>query len=282
MRGANLTGRQLADTLNVRYLLEGSVQRFNNRVKVITQLIDPRRNDSHLFADNREFQLTDPFALQDEVADWVTGNLLRVMPVGAAPNAHVQPKDSAAYEAFLKGRLHENSRTRDGLTNAIAAFEESLRLDPGFAPTQAALALAYGRWGVYGHPGANGEYEAYGRALALADRAVQLDPRLGNAHSTRAYLMSKAFGPAAEVSRSFDLALDLLPSSPDIHILYASFLGREGRFANALRESEIASRLDPFSPGRGMPVWPGTRSPRATSSLRCDPPSEQTGSSRSS
>lgn len=247
----NLTSRQIADTLNVRYVLEGSVQHQANRVKVIAQLIDPRRHDAHLAAWDTVFLFVELFSLQESVAKWIVDHLTHSLGVGGQTDAAFsRARVPAAYDAYLHGRALANSRTREGLTAAIKELERSVQLDSLYAPAQAALAFTYGLWGAYAHGPPYANYETFGRALLLADRAARIDPNSGDAAATRSYLLSRVFAPDAEIERGFRHALNLLPASADVQVLYATFLTRKGDGRQALHHAQRAVTLDPVSVGR--------------------------------
>lgn len=249
LSAARLTTRQIADTLRVRNVMEGSIQRVNTRLNVNVQLIDGQ-TERHVWSDSRVFEISDVFRLSEDVARWVTGELLVLVPTAQVPEQHSQAAVTEAYELYLTGRAWANSRKREDLARAIQALERSVSLDSLFASAHAALAFTYGLWGQYGYGGPVASYATYGRALRLAERAIELDHRLADGYAVRAYLLSKAFSPADTVEAAFRIALQLAPSSADIRIQYAHYLAREGRHAEALKEAGHAVRLDPIAPGR--------------------------------
>jgi TolB-like protein len=249
LRGLPLTSRQIADTLGADYVLESTLQYFEPLVRVNSQLIDPV-TDSHVWGDARDFQLTNFLELQEEVADWITLEIQQALGGPIAPAIHAEVSSQAAQDLYLNGRYLATSRTEEGLAGAIAAYTEALTIDADFGAALSALALTYALWGHYGYGGENASYATFGRALAMVDRAVELQPDLAGAHATRGYLLSKALAPADTVEASFLRALALAPGSSDAHILYAGFLAREGRFAEAIAESDRAVNLDPIAPGR--------------------------------
>ncbi len=250
LRGLNLTTRQIADTLRADYVLEGTLQYIEPNVRVNAQLIDPL-TDGHVWGAARDFRLVDFFELQEQVADWITLEVQRAIGGSSpTPAIHAEVSSQEAQELYLNGRYLAASRTEQDLALAIAAYSGALDVDPDFAAALSSLALAYALWGHYGYGGPNADYETFGRALAMADRAVELQPDLADAHATRGYLLSKALAPADTVEASFLRALALAPGSSDAHILYAGFLAREGRFSEAIAESNRAIELDPIAPGR--------------------------------
>lgn len=245
----SLTTRQIADTLGADYVLEATLQHVAPVVRVNAQLIDPL-SDEHVWAEIREFQVTDFFTLQEQVADWVTVGVQVALGVSATETVHARNTMQAAYQLYLDGRTFAHSRKQADLASAIDAYLGATELDPDFAPALSSLALAYALWGHYGYGGAYASYETFGRALFLVERAIELEPGLATAHAVRGYLLSKALAPAELVRAAFTRALELAPSSSDARILYAGFLAREGRFAESLQQSQRAIDLDPIAPGR--------------------------------
>jgi TolB-like protein/Tfp pilus assembly protein PilF len=249
IRDLGLTTRQIADTLGADYVLEGTIQYFDPVVRVIAQVIEPD-TDGHVWAEDRDFELSDFLTLQDEVADWVTTAVQAALGGPMAETAHPRAGDPEAYELYLNASYLAHSRKEADLAAAIDAYTRALELDSDFAPALSSLALTYALWGHYGYGGEHASYETFGRALAMVDRAIRLAPDLSEAHATRGYLLSKALAPADTVEASFRRALALAPGSSDAHILYAGFLAREGRFAESIAESNRAVALDPIAPGR--------------------------------
>lgn len=249
LKGSGLTLPQIADTLNVRYIVEGSVRRAGNRVRVTAQLIDAE-TDAHLWANSYERPITDLFAVQEEIARQVTGALAVRVVITRPPVPASRTDVPDAYDAYLRGRYALHSRTRDGLREAMASFERAITLDPNFAPAYATQAMAYGLWVTYGYGGDPDPYAAYGRAIALAERALALDPSVPEAHMARGYVGTKAHAPSIRVSADFASALDLAPNSADVHGWYAHFLARERDYDRSLREAQRAIELDPLAPGR--------------------------------
>ncbi|HUE84893.1 MAG TPA: protein kinase [Vicinamibacterales bacterium] len=249
LKGSGLTLPQIADTLNVRYIVEGSVRRAGNRVRVTAQLIDAE-TDAHLWANSYERPITDLFAVQEEIARQVTGALAVRVVITRPPVAASRTDVPDAYDAYLRGRYALHSRTSDGLREAMASFERAITLDPNFAPAYATQAMAYGLWVTYGYGGDPDPYAAYGRAIALAERAIALDPSVPEGYMARGYVGTKAHTPSIRVSADFASALHLAPNSADVHGWYAHFLARERDYDRSLQEAQRAIDLDPLAPGR--------------------------------
>lgn len=247
LKGTLLTTPQIADTLGVRHVLEGTVRRWGDRVRVTVQLIDAE-TDAHLWAESYTRTLADLFDIQEEIAEEVSSALVTTFPGLRPSGARSRTDRTAAYEAFLSGKYWVHGRTLEGLRRAIEAFEEAIELDPAYAPAYAGLSTALGLWVFYS--AGPDSYAAWGRALALADRATELDPNLAEGYYARAYISNKMGLPAQTVAADFEKALQLQPNSADLHGWYAHFLLREGQIEEALAEHETAVELDPLAPGR--------------------------------
>ena len=250
MKGTSLTIPQIADTLGVRHILEGSVRRSGDRVRITVQLIEAE-SDAHLWAESYTRRVLDLFDVQEEIAQKVSTALVATV-VGLRPSGpRSRTDEAAAYDAFLSGNSWLHRRTLDGLQRAIAAFEEAIAIDPEYAPAHAGLAQASLLWVFYSGGGADA-YRVEGRALAMADRAKELDPDLAAGYYTRAFLGNYFLRPADSVAPDFERALELQPNSADLHGWYAHFLMREGKIEESLAEDRIALELDPLAPGRRL------------------------------
>jgi tetratricopeptide (TPR) repeat protein len=252
LKGGGLTTRQIADTLGVRHLLEGAVRRAGDRVRVSVDLIDAR-TDAHVWANSYERDLTDVFRVQEDIARQVVEAL--VASVGGLPA--VRPtshtNDPEAYAAYLRGKYLLHRRTAEGLRGAIREFEHAITIDSAYAAPYAGLASAYGLTATYDYTGID-LYVAYGRALAVADRAIALDSNLAEAYAARGYVETRAWAPTEPIGRDFKRALARRPNSADVHGWYAHYLSRIGQHAEALIEAERAIELDPLAPGRRVGI----------------------------
>jgi TolB-like protein/tetratricopeptide (TPR) repeat protein len=247
LKGTHLTLRQIADTLGVRHILEGSVRHAGKRMRVAVDLIDAT-TDAHVWPSRYDRDLTDVFGVQDEIARHVADSLVRA--VGIRPTlSHVsRTEHPGAYSAYLAGRYLMYRRTREGIRGALAQFQRAVALDSTYAPAYAGLAAAYQLWANYLYSGID-FYEAYGRALAMANRAITLDSELAEAYAVRAWLMTRVWAPADGISADFKRALELQLNSADVHLWHALFLSRQDRHDEALAEAERAVALDPLAPG---------------------------------
>src|SRR5688500_18168629 len=245
LKRSGLTLPQIADSLGVQHILEGSVRRDNERVSVRAQLIDPR-SDTQLWSQRYDRELKDIMAVQDEIAHEVSSAMLRAVNlVARSSTGTLNPR---AFDAYLRGRQAVGTGTLAGLSQAAAAFRESIRLDSTYAPAYAGLAEANMSTVSFGYRTAQSSYELAGRALLLADRAVAMDPTLPDGFAVRGFVRQWTGADSAAILGDFARALELQPNSIRSRLWYATALSADGRDDEALREAAIAAELDPLTP----------------------------------
>jgi adenylate cyclase len=243
-KGRSAPPRQVADDLGVRYVLEGSVRRAANRVRINAQLIDAMTG-FHLWAQRYDRDLEDIFALQDEI----TRAIVAALEVHLTPRERVgierrYTENLEAYDLFLQAREGVWRRTREGAAQARTSLERAIALDPKFAAAHALLADIYRSEWWYGW---RDDEAALDRALELAQKGVALDDSLPFAHMFLGWihLWRKEHDQAiAEAKRC--LALD--PDNAEGHVRLGSILDQAGRPAEGLPLIETAMRLDPHYP----------------------------------
>ena len=243
---------QIAADLGVEAIIEGSVLRVGDRVRITAQLIDARRDD-HLWAESYERELSDILALQQDIAREIAQQIqLEVSPpaqVAAGPPRRVNPE---AYEAYLKGYHFQMQRTRESTLKAVAYYEEVIRLDPESPLGYSGLADEYSCVPTHSWSITESELwpsvprEMIGKARENALKAVLLDPNSGAAHNSIALV--RLFGdwdwPGAEAE--FLKALELTPNREWAHSTYGLFLAFMRRFDESLWHLEKARSLDPL------------------------------------
>ena len=237
--------RQIAQQLGVENILEGSVQKANDQVRVNVQLINAL-TDAHLWADTYDRKLTDIFAVETEIAKTVadvlqaklTGSEQHV--IAARPTAN-----SEAHQLYLKGRFFWNKRTGDDLKKSIDYFQQAIAADPNYALAYAGVADAY----VF-LPGytAGSPQDCYPKAKAAAKKALKLDDTLAEAHTTLAIALLLYDFDFAQAIREFQHAIELNPNYATAHQQYGNIgLIDLGRFDDAIAEGNRAAELDPLS-----------------------------------
>jgi len=227
--------------MGVRYVLEGSVQKAADRVRITAQLIDAQTG-YHLWAERFERRLDDVFALQDEVTERIVAALeVRLTETERQGLARRYTQSIEAYDAYLRGRELLSQESAHGLLQARSIFERAIALDPGFAPAYAQLAYAYAR-DVSG-VGELREMDL-SRALELAERARALDDAIPLIHFVLAYVHRQHKNHAAAI-RSLERALELDPNYADAYAFLSSVLSHAGRPDEGLEMIARAKRLNP-------------------------------------
>jgi serine/threonine-protein kinase len=233
----------VARALNVGAVLEGTVRRTGDRLRISAQLTNGR-DGMILWADQFERPVTDVFALQDEIASAITGALHERIGPGGAPGASPGTADLEAYDQYLKGRFAWSKRGRRGLTEAIRHFEAAVARDPAFARGYTGLAMAYVVLPIFdaAMPGDT----ALARAERYAGRALALDSTLSDAHLALAYVL-KSRWRFPEAERHFRNALALAPDDPAVRHWYGVQLYAVGRIHESVEQLTRARALDPFN-----------------------------------
>ena len=237
--------REIGEKLGASTLLEGSVRRAGNRVRIVAQLIDAA-SDEHLWAETYDRDLTDIFAIQTDVALQIASALRAELSSDERARVRRQPTaDLEAYELYLRGRSSFYRFTAEGFGRSLAEYERAVVRDPGFALAWAGIAQVHAESCVQGTVGSSPE-EAVRRAKEAVARALALDDELAEAHGV-AGLIRFAFdfdwhGAEQELLK----AIELSPGSADVHDHYGWLLSSLERYDEALREVRRARELDPL------------------------------------
>lgn len=238
--------RQIADELGVDYILEGSVRREGDRVRVTAQLIQAR-DRSHLWAEDYDRDLRDILALQSEVAGAIAQQIrVKLTPQQHARLGQAAPVNAEAYENYLKGRFFWNKRTVEGHQRAIEFFERALALDPNYEPAYAGLADAYallGSWPNAVLP----RRDAMTRAREAAQKALAFDESLADAHASLGFVKMHYDWDFSGAEHEFLRAIALNPGYATAHHWYAYDLVALGRLEEAVAEIRRAQKADPLS-----------------------------------
>ena len=235
---------EIAKALNVDAVVEGSVVRVGDKVRITAQLIDAPA-DRHLWAKSYERDSRDVLALQDELASAIAKEInVELTPDEQARLANSRPVDPQAHDAYLKGRYYLSSPTEERVRKAMEQFEEAIRVDPNFALAYSGMADAY----VLGDDWYFPATEVMPKAKAAAEKALQLDDMLAEAHlslgAAKAQYDFDWPGAETEIRR----AIALNPSYAFGHDQYGFYLALHGRLDEAVAESRLAIELDPLSP----------------------------------
>jgi tetratricopeptide (TPR) repeat protein len=228
----------------VEGIVEGTVFRSGNRVRITSQLIYAPF-EQHLWARNYERDLSDIVALQGEVAQSIAGEVRAALsPQQRVRLTGPQTVNPEAYELYLQGQSHFHQRTADGIGKSIEYFQRAVEKDPDFAWAYAEMAEAYNASSVFGPFPPN---ESFPRAKVAATRALMLDPLLAEAHAALGMEMSFYEFDWPGALKEFLRAIELNPNSAKAHRRYAGYLRSMKRYPEAIAEMEKAVNLDPLS-----------------------------------
>jgi serine/threonine-protein kinase len=237
---------EIARLLDVDAVVEGSVTRFGDKVRITAQLIDARA-DTHLWAKSFERNSSDVLALQAELASAIAREInVRLTPSEQSRLATAPSVNTEGHDAYLKGRYFFNRPSDENLQKAIAQFEEAVRLSPTFAPAYSGLSDAY-LWAGY-NEGFLTASEAKPKARAAAEQAVELDSNSAEAHTSLAVFKLFYEYDWAGCEADFRRAFELNPNYAFAHDQFALALAFTGRLDESIAESRLAAELDPLSP----------------------------------
>ena len=236
---------QIAKQLGVSNILEGSVQKSNDQVRVNVQLINAL-TEAHLWADTYDRKLTDIFAVESDIAKSIADALQAKLSSSAEHVLASRPTDNAeAHELYLKGRYFWNRRTGENLKKAADYFQQSIGKDPRYALAYSGLADCHVLLPAYPDLGSNPRDELP-KALEAARKAVELDDTLAEAHTSLARALASNLQLSAAMSE-FRRAIELNPNYATAHQWFGECLQSQGRVEEALVELKRAQELDPLS-----------------------------------
>jgi TolB-like protein/class 3 adenylate cyclase/Flp pilus assembly protein TadD len=237
---------EIARLLNVDAVVEGSVRRSGDKVRITAQLIDARA-DRHLWAKSFERDSRDVLTLQDELASAIASEInVQLKPSEKSRLADARVVNPEAYDAYLKGRYFFNRPSDENLSKAIAQFEAAVALDPNYAPAYSGLSDAY-LWAAF-NEGSVTSREAKSKIKEAAEKALALDPASAEAHTSLANYKSWYEHDWVGADELFRQAVSLNPNYAFAHDQWALSLGCEGRFDEAITEGKRAKELDPLDP----------------------------------
>jgi TolB-like protein/Tfp pilus assembly protein PilF len=238
-KGTKKTIREIGEELGVDYVLEGSVRREVDRVRVSAQLIRVR-DQTHVWAQSYDRSLMSILALQQDVAEDIAG----AVRLKLAPRAARREPNPEAYESYLRGRYFVLRMTQDSVKQGVELLEHAVQLDPGYAPAYAALSQAYAHLAIVaGVPPA----DAMPRSGAAARKAVELDAGLADGYTALGSYLHDYEWNWREAEGAYQRALELNPSHAEAQHFYAMLQAYMGRFDEAVAATRRARRIDPLS-----------------------------------
>jgi serine/threonine protein kinase/Tfp pilus assembly protein PilF len=244
-KGKHVDLRTVGECLNVTTVLEGSVRKSGNRLRITAQLINVA-DGYHLWSERYDRELQDIFEVQDEIAKTIADRLKVTLGAGRQkPLVKAGTKNLEAYQLYLKGRFHWNKRTPDGFQKAIEHFQEAIEKDPAYALAYAGLADTYDMASFFNlfPPG-----EVMPKAKTAAAKALEIDDGLAEAHVSLGYASFTYDWDWTAAGKHFQQALAVNPSYVRNHAFYPLYLSSLGRFDEALAMAKSVLDLDPASP----------------------------------
>jgi TolB-like protein/DNA-binding winged helix-turn-helix (wHTH) protein/Flp pilus assembly protein TadD len=242
-KGGNLSAKEIGRELKADYLVQGSVRRWSDRVRITVQLIHAQ-DQTDLWTESYDRELKDLLAVQDSVVQSIASQIhIALSEEQKTRLANPQQTSPEAYEAYLKGRYYWNKRTADGMQKAEHYFQQAIDSDPTYAAAYSGLADCNS--GLTWH-GFKSPADALPKAYAAAHKAVKIDPKSAEAHASLALALSHGWdwvGAEAEFKR----ALELDPQYANAHHWYGDYLSIKGRHEEALAEASRALELDPLN-----------------------------------
>jgi tetratricopeptide (TPR) repeat protein len=245
-KGTRKRVREIAADLGVQYVLEGSVRKDGNNLRITAQLIDAQ-TDRHLWAEKYTGTLGDVFGIQEEVSQSIIKSLQVELSLqekeGLSKPVIKKPE---AYEAYIKGRYSWNKRTPEAMRTALEFFKEAVDIDPGYAGAYSGMADVYNLFGLLLVMPRD---EAYPLAKGAARRALAIDDTVAEAHTSLAVVSFVYDWDWGVAEREFLRAIELSPSSASAHHFYGAFFALAmGRYEEAIAEMRRAYELDPLTP----------------------------------
>jgi len=232
--------------LKVGTILEGSVRRADDKLRITAQLIDVRRQEP-IWTEDYDRELKEVFTIQSDIAQRVAAALQAELPAGDKRRIEKKPTENlAAYTSYLKGRFFWNKRTTESLRRGMAYFEQAIAQDPAYALAYAGLADSYALLGTVEYGGLAAK-EAIPKARAAAEKALALDEQCAEAHASLANIRYTYEWDWPGAEREFKRAFVLNPNYTIARYWYAHYLAARGRLDEAMVEIRLAQELDPLS-----------------------------------
>ena len=243
-KGTSEDIREIGRVLNVRTILEGSVRRDEERIRVTVQLASAA-DGYHLWSDSYDRELNDVFAIQDEISRAVVATLLPTLR-GNGPQelVEVSTRSQEAYDHYLKGRYYWERRYKRGLVKALRCFVQAAEIDPNYALAHAGIADSYCALGMYGYLSPSVARE---RAASAARRGVELGVGFSETHASLGYYQLALAWDWATGASELDRAIGLNANNALAHAWLGLLRGLQGRFEEAFTEIAVARQLDPLS-----------------------------------
>jgi adenylate cyclase len=236
--------REIGRILNVETLLEGSIRKSGNRLRITAQLIKVE-DGSHIWSERYDRELKDVFAIQDEISLAITDNLkVKLLGKTKAMNTRRHSENLEAYNLYLKGTYYWQMMTTEGYKKGIEFFEQAIKKDPDYALAYLGLATVNIVSTTFGDAS---PHEALSIANEYVNKVLKIDNTLAEIYETQGNINTYYYWNWREADRNYKYALQINPNSSMIHINYSIFLTITGRYEEAVYEAKLAQELDPLS-----------------------------------
>jgi serine/threonine protein kinase len=244
-KGQTIDVREIGRRLNVEKVLEGSVRKSGNKLRITAQLINVA-DGYHLWSEKFDREMEDIFAIQDEISLAIVDNLkVKLLKKEEEALLKRYTEDPEAYNLYLKGIYFLRMYTAEGFQEAIKYFELTLQKDPDYALAYYGLSEVFYAISYWGNVP---PHEAYPKAKEFAKKAIEMDEEIGEAHAALGLVYTFYDWNWKEAERELATALELNPSSAIIHMSYSWFLSLTEKHEEAITEAKRAQELDPLSP----------------------------------
>ncbi len=237
---------EIGEQLGASHLIEGSVMRVGDKVRISVQLIEAE-TDRHLWAESYERGMSDILRLQDDVVERIVSSIALEIASGTARSTSIAPiVDPSAYEAYLKGRFFLNTMTEDGFRKGISFFKQSIEKQPNYSPSHSGLAVCYCLLGGHGFELVKPS-EGMSTAKKAIMEALRLDSTRAEPHAFLGIIQLKYDWDWPSAKSSLERAIEVNPSYSQAHIYYSYYHEAMGNQIAAVQEAEVAKSLDPLS-----------------------------------
>ncbi|GMR22052.1 MAG: serine/threonine-protein kinase [Acidobacteriota bacterium] len=242
-KGRVIDPEAVGEELGVEALVLGRIVQRGDDLSISAELVRTR-DSGQIWGEQYQRKAADIFSIQGDMAREIS-DALRLQLTSEEEELLTKQftASSEAYEAYLKGRYHWSRRTEEGIRQSIVHFQEAIREDPSYALAYSGLADSYSLLGFYYEP----PRKALPQARAAAERALELDDRLGEAHASLAWVKTVYDWDFAEAEREFQRAIELNPTYPTAYQWYANYLAFTGRYDEGIEQIRLAAELDPLS-----------------------------------
>jgi serine/threonine protein kinase len=240
-KGKNAELKEIGKQLKVSTILEGSVRKSGNRVRISAELVNVA-DGFQLWSETYDRELNDIFAVQDDIARSV-GEALKVKLLGQKATTS-KPGNAEAYNAYLQGRYFTDRRSEEDLKKAMQYYDQALKIDAGYAPARVGLAVVYYRQAGWGYMKLD---DGYQKAQEEVEKALALDANLAEAHAALGWIKSHYDWDWAGADASYKRAMELEPGNANVVRQAASLAATLGRFDDAIALDHRAAELDPLS-----------------------------------